>query len=79
MVLPSLLTSDTSAAVTVAAVAAVALALAALVRPGPQRVLVTARTSGAGPVLRAEAAPVRPGRATDPQRHPLRPRAPGRA
>ena len=74
----SLLTAgaDVPAAVTLVALLLVFAALVRL-RVGAM-VLVVNRDHPTRPT-RDEARPLRPGRATDPAHHPLRPRAPGRA
>ncbi|MBI4939974.1 MAG: hypothetical protein HY830_04440 [Actinobacteria bacterium] len=60
------------------ALAVLAFALAALTRTGVQR-LQPAHTRGPARAPGGATPPSRPGTATDPVHHPLRPRAPGQA
>jgi len=78
IVLPSLLTTASDAAGSVT-FAVLTLAFAALVRFGRRSVAFAARTKTSVPPTGDKAAPVLPGRVTDPVHHPLCPRAPGLA
>jgi hypothetical protein len=73
---PSLLTfgTDVPAAVTLAALA---LVFAAVVIVRSRSTVLVVGGGGSPHLVGDEAAPVLPGRATDPVHHPLRPRAPG--
>ena len=76
LLLPTLVTADTPAAI---GLAVVAIALAAMVQFGASFGALSAGTLTAPCPTRREALPLLPGRATDPVHHPLRPRAPGSA
>lgn len=76
ILLPSLLVTASDAAGSVS-LAVLALAFASLVPFGTRRAAFAARTKTGVPRTGDKAAPVLPGRVTDPVHHPLRPRAPG--